>query len=205
MPRISATTVREHHDAQHEAILDVVGELLAEHGYEGIEFSAIGRRVGLARNSLYRYARDRDELLGQWLQRAFEPAMSSAVTLLTNERPAAERVATWLDAQLRSAASPRDGAATRLMAEFDRLPESVRQMVIEGHRPVRDALAGAVREALADQPDRDPLTALALLDGLVSAATRLAADGLNPRLHAETRNAVLSMLGRTPSYGGEAQ
>ncbi len=194
MPRISATTVREHHDSQHGAILDAVGELLAEHGYDGVEFAAIGERVGLARNSLYRYARDRDELIGQWLQRAFEPAMASAVALLSSERPAPERVAAWLDAQLEFAASPRDGAATRLMAEFDRLPEPVRQMVIDGHRPLREALTAAVRDALAGMPDRDPATALALIDGITGAATRLAAGGLRPQLRAEARRAVLSIL-----------
>ena len=73
-----APTVREHRDQQHEAILDAVGALLADEGYAGVELAAVGERVGLARTSLYRYARHKDELVAQWLERAFGPAMAEA-------------------------------------------------------------------------------------------------------------------------------
>jgi AcrR family transcriptional regulator len=198
MPRINAATVREHHDLQREAILDAVGAILAEDGYDGVELTAVGHRVGLARTSLYRYARDKDELVAQWLERAFRPAMADAQAVLGASGPPAERLATWLDGQLEFAAKPRDGAAARLMAEFDRLPESIQALVVDGHRPVRDALAATVAEALKDQPGREPALVLAFIDGIASAATRQAASGVTPQLRAETRNAVRALL----SMGG---
>ncbi len=194
MPRISAPTVREHHDQQHEAILDAVGATLAEQGYAGVELATVGRQVGLARTSLYRYARDKDELVAQWLERAFGPAMAQAQATLGAARPPAERIWAWLDGQLHFAARPRDGAAARLMAEFDHLPEPIQTRIVEGHRPLRDALAATVAEALHDQPDRDPALVLALLDAIAAAVTRQAAGGLTPQLRAEARNAVLAVL-----------
>lgn len=194
MPRIAAPTVKEHRDHQHEVILDAVGAILAEGGYESVELGAVGERVGLARTSLYRYARHRDELVAQWLQRAFGPAMAEAQAVLGGPGPPASRLAAWLDGQLDFAAKPRDGAAARLMAEFDHLPEPIQALVVEGHRPLRDALEATVAEALEDQPTRDPALVLALIDGLAAAATRQAAAGVTPQLRTETHNAVLALL-----------
>ena len=194
MPRIAAPTVKEHRDHQHEAILDAVGAILAEQGYEGVELAVVGERVGLARTSLYRYARDRDELVAQWLERAFGPAMADAQSVLGSSDAPVERLVTWLEGQLEFAAAPRDGAAARLMAEFDHLPEQIQALVIDGHRPLRDALAATVEEALTSQPERDAALVLALLDGIAGAATRQAASGFSAQLRAETRHAVTSLL-----------
>lgn len=199
MPRIAAPTVKEHRDHQHDAILDAVGAILAEEGYVGVELGTVGRRVGLARTSLYRYARHKDELVAQWLQRAFEPAMAGAQAVLRGSGPPAERLTAWLDGQLDFAAKPRDGAAARLMAEFDHLPEAIQSLVTDGHRPLRDALAATVAEALEDQPTRDPALVLALIDGLAAAATRQAAGGVTPQLRSETHNAIVALL-----RGGDA-
>ncbi len=195
MPRIAAPTVREHRDLQHEAILDAVGELLAEEGYDGLELTVVGQRVGLARTSLYRYARDKDELVAQWLERAFSPVIAKARALLGTPEPPAARLAAWFEAQLHFAAQPRDGAAARLMAEFDRLPAPIQARIVDGHRPLREALAATVAEALADQPERDPALVLALIDGVAAAATRRAAGGVTPQLRAEARNAIVALLG----------
>lgn len=63
-------------------------------------------------------------------------------------------------------------SASRLMDEFDNLPASIQTMVIDGHRPLREALAATVAEALEDQPGRDPELVHALIDGIATAATR---------------------------------
>lgn len=194
MPRISAPTVREHRGHQHEAILDAVGSILAEEGYDGLDLVAVGKHVGLARTSLYRYARHKDELVAQWLQRAFDPAMAEAQAALSGTGPAIERILAWLDGQLDFAARPRDGAATRLMAEFDHLPEPIQSIVIDGHRPLRDALAATVTEALRDQPTRDPVLVLAFVDGLAAAATRQAANGVTPKLRSEIHHAMAALF-----------
>ncbi len=169
---------------------------MAEEGYEGVELAVVGRRVGLARTSLYRYARHKDELVAQWLERAFAPAMAGARAVLGASGPPAERLAAWLEGQMEFASKPRDGAAARLMAEFDHLPEPIQVLVVDGHRPVREALAATVAEALVDQPERDPALVLAFVDALVAAATRQAAGGLTPQLVAEARKAVAALLSR---------
>jgi AcrR family transcriptional regulator len=83
--------VKEHRGHQHEAALDAVGAILAERGYEGVELGTVGQRVGSARTSRYRCAHHKDELVAQWLQRAFESAMAEAQAVLGGSDPAAER------------------------------------------------------------------------------------------------------------------
>ena len=194
MPRINAPTVREHHDLQHQVILDAVGGILAADGYEGLELARVARQVGMARTSLYRYARDKDELVAQWLQRAFAPVMSQAQAVLGAPGPPEERLSVWLDCQLEFAARPRDGAAARLMAQFDQLPQAIQEMVLEGHRPLRDALSAVVADALREQPDRDPELVLAFIEAVAASASRRAAEGLTSELRVEVRHSVLALL-----------
>ena len=197
MPRITAPTVREHRDSQQEAILDAVGDVLAEDGYAGLELATVARKVGLARTSLYRYAHHKDELVAQWLERAFEPAMAQAVEKLTAEGPPAKRIAAWLDGQLDFAAQPRDGAAVRLMAEFDGLPESIRSLVTQSHQQLRDTITDTIAEAIADQPDRDLPTVCALVDGIAGAMTGQAAGGVTPALRTEATRSIEAVLAPT--------
>lgn len=60
------------------------------------------------------------------------------------------------DAQIQFAAQPRDGAAARLMAEFEHLPDHIQGRIIDGHRPLCDALAATVTEALPTSPTATP-------------------------------------------------
>ncbi len=195
MPRISAPTVKEHRDHQHERILDAVGDVLSEEGFAGLELATVARRVGLARPSLYRYARDKSELVAQWLERAFEPAMARSQAILEGPGTAAERLAAWLDTQLDFAAKPREGAAVRLMAEFDALPTSIQELVTSWHQLLRDTIDATVADALSDQPDRDLPTVTAIVDGIVAAASRRAVDGATPELRAEARRSIVAVLG----------
>ena len=120
--------------------------------------------------------------------------MAGAQAVLGGTGPAAERLAAWLEGQLEFAAKPRDGAAARLMAEFDHLPEPIQALVIDGHRPLREALEATVAEALEGQPGRDPALVLAFIDGLAAAATRQATGGVTTQLRSETHNAVMALL-----------
>lgn len=194
MPRIDAATVKEHRDAQHRAVLDAAGAILAEGGYDALTLGAVGRRIGLARTSVYRYAVDRDELLAQWLDRLFQPAAARIIAILNAPGSPADRLADWGDAALAFASSARNPAAARLIAEFDRLPATTQTAIVAGHRTIRAALAATVREALADQPGRDPDIAAALIQTLVTAAIRQAAHAPPPTLHAETRHAIAAIL-----------
>jgi hypothetical protein len=85
------------------------------------------------------------------------------------------------------------------MAEFEHLPKPIQEIVVDGHRPLHDALAATVAEALEGQDARDPTTVLALIDAVTAAATRQAVTGLSDPLRAETRHAVASIL--SPGIG----
>lgn len=195
MPRITAATVPEHHQHQRDAILDAVGELLADQGYAGLELAAVGRKVGLARTSIYRYAGDKDHLIAQWLDRALEPAMQRGAQVLDSTAPAEQRLVDWAESQLEFATERRQGAAVRLMAEFDGLPESIRHAITAGHEQLNQRLQRTVREALEGQSDRDAGIVVTLFNGIAGAASaRVGSSGPTPELRAETRRAILRLV-----------
>src|SRR5207253_7362858 len=63
MPRIEAPTVAEHRNRQRAALLRAAEELLVEEGYAALRFSAVARRAGLARSSVYEYFTSKDDLV----------------------------------------------------------------------------------------------------------------------------------------------
>ncbi len=124
--------------------------------------------------------------------------MAQAMAKLTTHEPPAGRIAAWLDGQLDFAAQPRDGAAVRLMAEFDGLPESIKSLVTRGHQELRDTIAATIAEAIANQPDRDLQTVCALIDGIAGAMTGQAANGVTPALRTEAARSIQAVLAPTP-------
>ncbi|HLU31431.1 MAG TPA: helix-turn-helix domain-containing protein, partial [Acidimicrobiia bacterium] len=62
MPRIKAETLAEHRELQRRAVLEAARDLLAETG-KAPSLAEVGERAGLARSSMYHYARSRDDLL----------------------------------------------------------------------------------------------------------------------------------------------
>jgi AcrR family transcriptional regulator len=84
VPRISASTVVEHHALQRRALLDATRALLAETG-EMPSMGTVARRAGLARTSLYQYFGSADELLAavvgdvfpEWADRVLQHVASA--------------------------------------------------------------------------------------------------------------------------------
>ena len=63
MPRIAAASIEEHVRRQNARITAAARRLFARDGFHGTDLAAIAQEVGLARNSLYRYYANKDELL----------------------------------------------------------------------------------------------------------------------------------------------
>nr|WP_252860261.1 TetR/AcrR family transcriptional regulator [Corynebacterium ulcerans] len=61
----------ENREKTQAAILDAAEALLREGGVEALTAGAVAQRVGLARNSLYRYVESMDELRGRVILRHF--------------------------------------------------------------------------------------------------------------------------------------
>ena len=71
MPKISAPTVAEHREQQHAQVLQAARELMERDG-QLPSLGAVAKHCGLARTSLYQYARSRSDLVAQLLVASFE-------------------------------------------------------------------------------------------------------------------------------------
>ncbi|MGV9183637.1 TetR/AcrR family transcriptional regulator [Arcanobacterium canis] len=61
-PKISAATVKEHHDNMFEKLVDAAEEVLRNQGVEHLTAGVVAQRAGIARNSIYRYVESVDDL-----------------------------------------------------------------------------------------------------------------------------------------------
>lgn len=62
MPRISAPTVKEHHDIVFEKLINAAEEILRSPNGQAFTAGAIAQKAGIARNSIYRYVPSVDHL-----------------------------------------------------------------------------------------------------------------------------------------------
>lgn len=80
MPKISAPSVKEHHDIMFERLVDAAESILRANGGDTLTAGAVASRAGIARNSIYRYVPSVDDLrilvleryLPRWQERAEE-------------------------------------------------------------------------------------------------------------------------------------
>src|SRR5437763_8087546 len=55
-----------------EDVIDAAAELVAEHGYAGLNMRALADRCGVATMTLYRHVRTKEDMLGALANRLFE-------------------------------------------------------------------------------------------------------------------------------------
>jgi len=93
MPRIRGASIGEHHEMVWADLAEATGQLLLERGYESITMGHIAARAGLARNTLYNYARDKSALVMVLTQRAGLPAIEHVAAIAARSaEPAAQRM-----------------------------------------------------------------------------------------------------------------
>lgn len=70
MPRILADSLAEHRVLVRARILDAFGEELHEKGYSALTLANVAGRAGIARNTIYNYAADKNELMLEYVERS---------------------------------------------------------------------------------------------------------------------------------------
>jgi len=168
MPRIDAASIEEHVRVQTARILDAATRLFQESGYRKTDMDDIANAVGLARNSLYRYYKNKDFILLACVERdmgAFVARMRS----LDSEYPdPVQRIGVWLDMQMDMATGPAH-ATLEQMAEIRTDAPELRKRLIELHDAPGIVLEGAVSEIVRGKR-RDAALIVALIKGMVEAA-----------------------------------
>lgn len=190
MPKISAATVADHRAQQRRALVDAARALLESEGdAAAVTFTAVARRTGLARNSVYKYFADRAELLAavvresapRWTER-ITAAMAAAGT-------PEERVAAYVRAQCELVRDGEHRIARALAGDSD--AAALREAAGHAHRELLTPLTAALNEL----GDREPEFTAQLLQGLVNAAVTALESGApyEPTTDRATALAVASL------------
>ncbi len=101
MPRIRGASIEEHHDMVWADLADATRQLLSERDYDSINVGNIAARAGLARNTLYNYAPDKNALIVALTERAGRPAVEKVAAIAERtDEPAADRIRAIVEAVL---------------------------------------------------------------------------------------------------------
>lgn len=193
MPRISAENIEKHVRLQTARILDAATALFRAKGYRGTDMEDIAAAVGLARNSLYRYFPNKDNILLACVQRDMVPFLAEMRGLAERFARPLDRLGAWLDAQIDVATSPAH-ATMEMMGEIRQLAPELRREVMELHRLPNAVLEEILAGVLRGQR-RDVGLVTALVAGMVEAASRQAIEhGNTSAVKRELRRSVEAIL-----------
>ncbi|MGW4809788.1 TetR/AcrR family transcriptional regulator [Kitasatospora sp. NPDC004272] len=172
MPKISAATVADHRAQQHRALIAAARELLESEGdAAAVTFTAVARRTGLARNSVYKYFPDRSALLAAVVHGS-TPVWTERITSAMAAADGPEQqVAAYVRAQCELVRDGEHRIARALAGDRD--AAALREAAGEAHRKLLSPLVSA----LSDLGDRTPLRTAQLLQGLVNAAVTALESG----------------------------
>ncbi|MBE3011633.1 TetR/AcrR family transcriptional regulator [Microbispora sp. NEAU-D428] len=208
MPRIRGAGIEEHNEIVWADLAEAMRQLMLERDFDSINMGHIAARAGLARNTLYNYARDKSALVLALTQRAARPAVERVAAIAARSAdPAAERMREIIVAVLEAFTDQimqlmfRPGSGPPA-AEVPKEPDSpFHAIVVEVENVVR---AGIARGEFHDLGD------VHLTVELLSGVMRASAEriGRDPAAFAATvraaREIVLASPARRPDQGPSA-
>lgn len=202
MPRIRGVNIEEHHELVWADLAEAIRQLLLERDYDSINMGHIAAKAGLARNTLYNYARDKSALVLALTQRACRPVVERVAAIAVRSPDSAEeRMRDIIEAVLEASTDQsmqlmfRPGSGLPV-AEVPKGPAGpFHAIVVEVENVVLDGIAGGEFRDVDDVH-----LAVELLSGVMRAgAERI---GRDPATFAATVRAaqeiVLASLTRRP-------
>jgi AcrR family transcriptional regulator len=166
VPRIDAPTVAEHHARQQRSLLDAARALLAETG-QAPSMTAVGRRAGLARSSVYQYFDSPEALLHAVVADVFPDWANQVRTRVESAGGAAARVWAYVEANTALFASSEQAVAQALARVVD--PQVLRGPMQQFHARLQEPLL----QALTDLGEPDATSMAEMIDALIVHASRL--------------------------------
>lgn len=179
MPRIRGASIEEHHEMVWADLAEAMRQLLLERDYDAITMGHIATRAGLARNTLYNYARDKRTLVLALAERSSRPMLERVTAIAERSQdPAAERMREIVEAVLDACVDQAMRlmflpGARPLVAEVPKGPYGpFHSVVVQVESVVRDGMAsGEFRDV------GDVQLAVELLSGVMRAgAERIGRD-----------------------------
>lgn len=191
MPRINADTIAEHVAHQRAAALDAAITLFLERGYRNVTLADIAARIGLARNSLYRYYPDKTHFLVDWYHRTIPATIDAWKAATRPPGTPTERLHRWALTYLDWANTPEHDLVRPLIEALPDLDPTTRDAIAAEHA----AMMRVVADTVADTgiPTDDIPATVELLAGLVLGAAR--AGHPSPDLRQRLLNAITAIVG----------
>ena len=160
MPRIDAPTVAEHHARQLRSLLDAARALLAETG-QAPSMTAVGRRAGLARSSVYQYFDSTEALLHAVVGDVFQDWADQVRTRVEAAGEPPDRVWAYVEANIALFAGSEQAVAEALARVVD--PQVLRGPMQEFHVRLQEPL----RTALTDLGEPDVGAMAEMIDAMI--------------------------------------
>jgi AcrR family transcriptional regulator len=175
VPRINAESVTAHRALMASRLLDAVGEVLAERGYAELTLAEVAARAGMARNSVYGYAKDREALLMAYVERAVARFIEQTRAEVDAAPDAPGRLRVLVHRQMHQfRVEPGAGDSAPGMVQGADLGPEVHARLMALFRPLHDLLAEILAEGMADGSfRRTPIEPLLPLIGACLGAQRL--------------------------------
>lgn len=177
MPKIRAKNLSQHHDLTWGSLVCALEQMLAFKPYEAISLAEIAFAAGIARNTVYNYARDKPALLAAAAKETSEILLSRVADLASGPGNAAERLAAVNSAILRVFSS--DARRLILMHSlFESVPTFVQAEASAPLTQMLDHVAAIVAEGTNSGEFRrvaDPRLLIDLMAGVMLPAVKLVA------------------------------
>lgn len=173
MPRINAASIDEHVRHQTQRITSAARRVFATRGFAAADLGSIAAEVGLARNSLYRYFANKDEILLACIQEDMEPHIANLAALADNFPDPVERIVALVNMQFDLATGPAH-ATLELMSEVREGSSALRKEIAQLHKTPNILLEKALTEMHGTGCDCG--TQAAMVGGMLMAATARAVE-----------------------------
>lgn len=116
MPRISEANLEEHRRSTMNALLDCAEQIVKTQGNDALTPAAVGEGAGIARNSIYRYVKNMDDLRRKLLQRHLPDWRKALEDGLVGVSDPVEVIAVWVRINLEQTSIHGHGWMMRLHA-----------------------------------------------------------------------------------------
>ncbi|ASR04432.1 MULTISPECIES: TetR family transcriptional regulator [Gordonia] len=165
MPRIEAPTVAEHRRKQEQAILDGAKAILAETG-EAPTLAAVGKRVGLARSSVYQYYSSSEQLVAAVLADLLPSWDRFVRDRVGAQTEPGQQIWGYICANVELIVGSEQAVANALVRIVD--PSVLQEPMQRFHRELQEPLV----DALIAHGEPRPLEVAQLIDSMIVQACR---------------------------------
>lgn len=165
MPKISAPSIVEHRELRRQQLISAALELALGEGAEAVTVTAVAKKAGLARSSIYEYFASSADLIADLILEELDYYSNRLAVAIVDATDPFEKIEHWIAEGLRYVADGRHMLVKSLNTIST--PEFRKEEIAMGHRK----MIAPLRQALVETGIKDPAAAAAFLSSVTDAAS----------------------------------